>query len=456
MIKYLTKEHLFYLIAVAIGAFLFIVPAIYNHYPIFNPDSATYIQSGFMHVSPGDRPLAYGLFIFLFSLKGYSAWTVLYAQGLITSFLIFQVFRLLFSEGRWMLFGLITCFILATSTSLSWVVSEVQPDMFTGIAYLCLALSFIDQRSLRHKWIYYALYFMSMCFHLSHPLLFVLLLSVMFLAKRLFIAPVFLRRSIREIVVLGALAIFSMATMMYPYQQSKHVFFMASLVDKGIVQVFLNEQCGKKKYELCQYKQEIPSDSNIFLWDPNSPLFKVGGWDHSRDNLMPIIHDIVTTPRYLGLFVGSIFGHAWQQAITIGIGDGNDKFGPNSRVKYIVQEYIGREVGIFGQSKQNVIGFQHKLAVVNLFFAILVVISLIVTLTFVVLRWRSMVWQLRTVSMVVFAGIVVNIFDCAAFSVVNGRYGCKTIWMIPFCAILFIMSTIRKQKSTTAPSTEVV
>ena len=62
--------------------------ALYNGYPIVYSDTSTYIESGFSLQPPADRPITYGLFIRVFSLNGFSLWTVALMQSLIISFLI--------------------------------------------------------------------------------------------------------------------------------------------------------------------------------------------------------------------------------------------------------------------------------------------------------------------------------------------------------------------------------
>jgi hypothetical protein len=68
------------------GAFILMIFALYNGYPLFSNDSASYIHSGYYLQVAGDRPVFYGLFIRATSL-GISMWGTVLAQCLILSYL---------------------------------------------------------------------------------------------------------------------------------------------------------------------------------------------------------------------------------------------------------------------------------------------------------------------------------------------------------------------------------
>ena len=59
-------------------------------------------------------------------------------------------------------------------------------------------------------------------------------------------------------------------------------------------------------------------------------------------------------------------------------------------------------------------------------------------------RWKHMAKEMKMVLIICVAGIIFNCLDCAAFGVVNGRYGCKMIWLLPFCIILYFAGTRKK------------
>src|ERR1043165_3583746 len=70
-----------------------LIPAIWNHYPLVNPDTATYIESGFLPDSPADRPITYGILVRLLTLNGLSLWLMVFAQAYLVSWLVFSIFK---------------------------------------------------------------------------------------------------------------------------------------------------------------------------------------------------------------------------------------------------------------------------------------------------------------------------------------------------------------------------
>ena len=42
--------------------------------------------------------------------------------------------------------------------------------------------------------------------------------------------------------------------------------------------------------------------------------------------------------------------------------------------------------------------------------------------------------------------ILINAWDCATFAVINGRYGCRLAWLVPFTFILLIFALSARRK----------
>ncbi len=440
-----------YYLAILASALLLMIPAFYNHYPIFNPDSGTYIGSGFELFTPDDRPIIYGLLIVLLSFNGLSAWLVVFFQALLVSWLIFQLMKIVVATDKHILFSLSAILILATCTSLSWVVCQLQPDLYTSVASMCVLLLFIQKGGWKGKLSYYIIFFLSVAVHMSHPFLFALLFICLFFIKQLFIARESIKSGSRQLIALLLISLSAISCMGFAFAQSKHVFLLGSFADKGILKLFLDENCGKKHYALCDYKEDIVADGNVFWWAANSPLYKIGGWQNSRAEGLPVVHDILTTPKYLWMFTEQTLVHAWRQALTFNIGDGNFVFKEGSGVRGQIKNYFPNDLAQFDHAIQNTTGFKTTSTWVDGLFTFIVSVSLLFVTGFSIFRWKLMSWKLRSVFVIFFAALIINFADCAALTVINGRYGCKIIWIIPLCAMMFIGSLLtnnRQVKST--------
>ena len=146
--RFFTKNLLHYIAAI-VGALCLLIPAFYNGYPLVNPDTGTYVSSGFLPDMPSDRPITYGVFVRLTTLNGISLWLTVFVQAYIMTWLIFRIIKIAAGERFLVFKGLLTVFILSVCTGLSWIVSQVQPDVFTSVAFLTVILLLIEKRNRR-------------------------------------------------------------------------------------------------------------------------------------------------------------------------------------------------------------------------------------------------------------------------------------------------------------------
>ncbi len=125
----------FDLLGVVLGAILMAWPAFYSGFPLVYPDSLEYIEAGrpvaaallLGHHSSyyGIRSLIYSLGILPFHPGG-TIWPIIAFQCLLTSWVLWLVFRSILPEKTWIHF-LILMAPLSLFSSLSWFGSFVMP-----------------------------------------------------------------------------------------------------------------------------------------------------------------------------------------------------------------------------------------------------------------------------------------------------------------------------------------
>ncbi|NTV84629.1 MAG: hypothetical protein HGA23_10075, partial [Bacteroidales bacterium] len=191
------------------GALIMMLDAFFNGFPIVYSDTSTYIAAGFELQTPIDRPMSYGLFIRIFSLNGLSLWMVVFFQALILSYLIIQLIRQFSDERSYLRNGLVIIIILSIFTSVSWTVSQLMPDIFTATAFLSALLIMIGKYNRRTLIFLFFLYFLSVIMHMSHPVLFSLLLIIVFLIKKQFQAGQDFAISTKYLAIIFSLTILS-------------------------------------------------------------------------------------------------------------------------------------------------------------------------------------------------------------------------------------------------------
>ncbi len=428
----------FFYLALALSSLCLLIPAFWNHYPLLNPDTATYIESGFIPEMPSDRPITYGLLIRLFTLNGLSLWLLVFAQAYMVSWLIFRVVKNLSCGNAYILPGLLIVFLLSIGSSLSWIVSQVQPDVFTSVALLSVTILLMRNESKRTNTILYTLFFLSVAVHLSHPLLMVAVLIPLFIFSRAYTAKP-IGKPTRKLVTLGVLSLVALLTMVTPIAKSKHIFFMGSLLEKGVLKKYLDDNCTTKTYKLCAYKDALPKKADDFWWDPSSPLNKMGDWKIVKPEFNDIIHDIFTKPAYIRLYAVSTVTQAEHQLITFNIGDGNQSFPPGSYVSRTITKYFPNDINQCDKATQNNSTVLERVAVSNKIFAGIIICSLLVLIC-MLSGWKNLSKEMKLLLLVCIAGILLNSLDCAAFGTINGRYGCKMAWLIPFCIMVFALN----------------
>ena len=429
-----------------LGSLLLLIPAFYNGYPLVNSDDGTYINSGFLLEVPGDRPIIYGLLLRIFSLNGLSLWLAVWVQALVVSWLVLKILLKNIEQNKY-LKSILIFVALSLLTSLSWITSEIIPDVCTPMVMMSLYLLLINKETKWNTLFLYAIFFTASATHMSHFVIFMMLIVAIFLIKRLLFPQNEFRRINMVLVVLTVLSITATFINSSIYSKSKHVFLMASLSDKQILKRYLEENCPKKHYGICNYNENMETNPNWFLWNEESPLYKQGGWDSTKDEYSTIINDILTTPKYLMQFTIESLKASYQQLLDFKIGDGNFPFPAESHVYNTVAKHAPNDIDMYSKAWQHQDLIVPQLELPNKIIYATVIISFIVLLAVLIFYRKKTSKYLVFFLFVSIATILINIADCAAFAQVNGRYGCRMMWLIPFCAMLALASN-KKNNAT--------
>ncbi len=419
-------------LAVLLGAVVLLVPALYNGYPMVDPDAGTYIASGFKFDTPIDRPITYGLLVRMFSLNGFSLWGVVATQALLLSWLLTDVVEIVLAEKFRAVFSIGIIAVLSCATSLPWLVGMIHPDIFTAVCFLLL---FKITVSAKPKWWWYLFFWVAVAVHMSHPLLFTGF-SVVLIVVAKFVFPGANPQLWKRYLLTASLSLSTILIMGSAISKSKHVFLTGTLVEKGVLKVFLKEQCATHNYQLCRYYNELPETSDGFLWNESGPLYKIGGWSESKKELTQMDHDLLTTPRYLWMYCSSSIRQFFKQLNYFDILTGTFNFPPGSNVHLQISAYVPRDIHGFEKATQNRIDLPEELIPFKLYLRWIVYLSAVVLLLMLALRSKSFNSQLKIVLIICLGGYILNIADFSLLATVSGRYAAKMVWVIPFLCLL--------------------
>ncbi len=284
------------------------VVALYNGFPLVESDTGAYIEKGILNIIPADRSPFYGWFIRYTSMWA-SLWYTAFAQCLILAFLLLRYITLVYGERPGKRHAMIIAITIAAFTCVAWVSAYLMPDIFAAILLLSTLLYLTDNSGkVSFPILYCVIIFASIIIHNSHfPIVLIFSGAVMVwaIAKKHYLV---MKRSI-VLLVLSVMSWLLMCSINagngydFTYSRGSHVFMVTKFAETGILSKYLNENCATKNLKLCNYKNDIPDYSWDFLWSETSPLYKVGGWDSSKKEFDLIIHDVLTTPRYLKMYV---------------------------------------------------------------------------------------------------------------------------------------------------------
>lgn len=443
------KKHILF------GAILLLVAAYINGFPIVYSDTSTYLASGFELETPIDRPIAYGLFLRASSLNGVSLWLTIGVQALIISFLLWTSMQLLLknkprsSKIQFFFFSLL---VLISSTSLSWVTSELIADIMTPILILSVLLLLLGKPSTLEKMALYSLFFLATSCHLSHVTFNLILLTLIGLFYALNMLGAKAHMTLKPFFLLLALTFGSFLTMGSAFSKSKHVFFMGALVEHGIAKTYLDEYCPEHDYKLCAYKEQLPSKGYDFLWNPQSPFYKIGGWENTKEEFDSIIFTTLTTPKYIFIHIQASLKATLEQLLQFGIGDGNGVFLKQTLLYQRVGTYFGlSQQAQYAKSLQN----KNKLSLLNSyndFLQCIIGLSFLAAL-FILFNYKKYKPTILIFFVLLMLALILNAWSCGTFANALDRLGAKVIWLLPFGVLLVAFS---RQKTTADPSCDTI
>lgn len=447
-------------LGIILGAILMAWPAFYSGFPLMYPDTAEYVHAGrpvaaaivLGHRSPhyGIRSLIYSLGILPFHPGGI-LWPIIAFQCLLTSWVLWLVFRTIAPKKTWIHFVILMA-LLSFFSSLSWFGSFVMPDILGPDLYLSIFLLAFTPKALSRveRALLCLICWWSVASHGTHLLIAVALCCS--LAVVAMTQPMGLRRysgiaaRLAAIIALAAGAQIALNAYLYgkpSLNGDRPPFLIARLVADGTGRLYLEKHCSDSAWELCHYVNNLSGSSNRFLWDSD------GVWKNasssSREQILrqegplakAILHDY---PREQFLKSAHNFG---AQLVSFDLGD----FKPNPDIVLGVQGVLtgaGRYLESRQAHDQLHLGFFYRVHQ----FAVILSLAGIALL----LPWfhRTRPMLLIGLGISIASSVVANALVTGSLSMVIGRYEGRVIWLVPFFGALCFIQWADDRKASSA------
>ena len=421
------------------GALILCLAALINGGPILFPDTLSYLLDGQSLVRlnwPGnERPVFYGLAIWFLHWER-SVWPVMAAQGLVVVHLIWLTLRVLgVAQSRLRLLGIVA--FLAIATPLSWYVSHILPDVFTGVLILAMfLLGFCRNRLTRGEMAYlFLLATASVCFHLSHLVVALTIAGAGYLA---WVAARDRRATIQPGLLLGPIALalavyFSFSLIVYrqvTLTPKSPPFLLARMIADGPGRDYLVASCGRTPYVICKYMDHLPDTENGILWQFLAPMRNTPDFWAIRAEQGPIV--AATALMFPGRVVSNMLAGTTRQLVTISAAtEFNDT---DQRTMERLYAFVSRDFADTLQGRGLLT--DPNLEGINSLHATVAIASLPLCILFALACLRSCNRQAALLVGIVLLGLLANAFATGALAGVFGRYQGRAIWLLPFAALV--------------------
>ena len=444
-----------------------LAPAAINGFPVVFPDTEGYVIAADVFRPQFIRAFGYGAFI---GATGglWSLWLTAAAQAALTAWLVARAVAL--ESPRWppvwrvpVMLALLAVVLFSHAP---WLVSWMQPDLFTGLMLLALLLLVEHHGAIGRveRVLLFALLVGCVTVHLTHPPLLAGLglfalgaWAVAWLARG---GPAVVRRVRRTAVlalVAAALGWGALGAANYVTYRSfsgslgGSVFLFARLAADGDAAAALRPECeAGKPWAACRFLGRLNLTADEFLWRGWSPLAEMGdgaGFMREAAEINPVLVRKVW-PDWLAASAR----RTAEQLGSFKLGDGMDDEGTWMLGNHLPDRGLARIADAAADTRQATDDLRplmprpaaEALAVAGL-------LALVGLAAFGAARRRPDLWWPALVFLAFYFG---NAALIALGGEVHDRYGARLVWLAPLLAGLLALRAARPfAHAGAAPST---
>jgi len=441
--------------AVLLAALFLSWPACFNGFPLLYPDSMTYLGDGptvaravFLHHFSqyyGVRSFFYSLGILPFHWN-ITAWPVVGLQCLLTAWVLWLLVRSVASRNVAARY-LILMLLLSLLTSVSWYSSFVMPDILGPLVYLGFYLLVFARQTLARaeRWVLYLMVWWGITAHATHFLLAGLLCVL------LAVAAAFDRRTFKSrlrglgeaaaLVALAAVAQIALHGYLYgkpSLNGERPPYLMARIIADGPGRWYLEKHCDRGQWAVCDRFRLLSDNPDDLLWageGANEVGTEADREREVREEMPFVLAAVRAYPREQFL---KSFANFKDQLLAFG----PYGFDPSPWILGEFQRVLpGARAGFVGSRQERALLPLDQMQVVQ-WWTVVAALAVIAA-GLVLLCWRG--WTgLGVLTLLVAVMAAANAAVTGVLSVVDDRYGCRVIWLVPLLAGLFVLDGLRR------------
>lgn len=446
------RDRAVWALAIVGAVSLLIAPAVWNGFPLLQWDTGGYLARTYEGTLVPSRAVVYGLILRAGVPLGF--WPVLLFQSSLTVWIVALTLRA-HGLGRrpLALIGIIS--VLSVATTLPWLTAILLTDIFCGLGVLALYLLLMRADALTRGERIGLIVSIAVAAATHSATLAVLL--------ALFAAPSLLwlydsKRLPTHRLVNGVVALALGATLVFAadYAVTKRLAWtpggpalsFGRMLQDGIVKKYLDEHCPDASLKLCSYKDELPTDADVWFW--GSPLFNKLGRFAGLDREMGEIalRSLVAYPR---LQAESALIATARQLTDVHSGEG--VLNSIWHTYTIIERYTPRLTAAMKAARQQHGGI--SFAPLN---ALHYPLALFAMALLPLMAWcgvrGSLPAEVGELAAACILALLANAFVCGALSNPHDRYGARMIWLAVFTAAVALVRAVeglRRDISSTAP-----
>lgn len=414
---------------------LMLAPAIWNGFPIIFPDTGGYFTAPMLQELANGRSALYGLFLNLGIPLAF--WPCVVAQAALMAWLVVLTLRVNGLAGRpWLALGIVA--LLCVITSLPWFAGQLMPDiLFAAAALSIYLLAYGDAQLARwERFLLGAVITFAMASHMAAAGMAVIVVAAMALTRIRRLALPRARMTFAAASVAAGILLQPVSNVLitgsFAFTPGGSSFLFGRLVEDGIVQQYLADQCPDPTIKLCDYKDEIQDDADSWLWWRGSPLYKLGGWEAYEPEARRIIR--ATLADYPLMHATTAVQAAVSQFFSFETEVGIDD---NEPTHWAVREFTPRLYPAFIAARQQAEPFD--VGPLNRLHLPVAYLSLAAMALAIIFRRRlGISSEAHALCLTLFAALAANAVICGVFSHPVDRYQSRLVLLAPFVVAMIL------------------